>query len=252
MWQIDNIEIRGKYRKDKIQPLYADSEMISSNVNDVFWDVEDPDGIQWQVCKECGYTGCEPGNYASIRMVPYRALDQDSKSSPTHSPLYLITPSFSTILADAETERPKEHFPPDYMYTKGILCLSQEQFCKFARSLKEIAPPLTGAEAARILQWEAPGKCLGQFPKEIALQTDRMVSCSEDNMQQQLNTLSTLLNDLETTKGNCSYRQLHSTDEIISFYIEAKPIIEWRCLVRAHGKVRNLLFEPGIVLEWGY
>ncbi len=256
MWKIDNLEIRGKYQTDKVQALYADSVMICSNVNAIFWDVEDPDGIQWEVCKECGEQLCAPGNYASMRMVPYResrAPGQRSNNSADafeHSALYLIMPSFSSMLADAETSNPYEHCPPSYLDTKGILCLSEEQLCKVARSLKDTIPPLSCAEAARILQWETPAG-LGYFPKPIALQADRIVSCSEDNIQQHLITLSTLLNELETTKDNCSYRPLHSTDEIISFTIKANPIIEWRCLVRSEGKVSKLLVEPGIVLEWG-
>jgi hypothetical protein len=254
VWKIDNLEIRGKYGKDKVLPLYADSEVICSNVNAIFWEVEEPSGIQWEICKECGETYCAPGNYASIRKVPYyenHALDQDNKGILTHPPLYLIMPSFSAILADAETAEPEEHYPPDYLCTKGVLCITEEQVCKVARNLRKTAPHLTCAEAARILQWEAPAKCLGHFPDEIALQADRIVSCSENNMQQQLHSLSTSLNDLETTKDNCSYRPLHSTDEIISFNIKANPVIEWRCLVRSEGKVRSLLVEPGIVLEWG-
>jgi len=157
MWTPDNITARprqmdftssGQSIVD-VTSIYADEELLVNACELIDFGNEP---YQFIVCSHCGYTQCERGNWLTIGTV----LDQ-----------IFFYPSFMDM-EEGKWES-SEYTPPYFTRTKGSIYLFNNAYTELQKNLAELQSveklkKVTSYEIARILQWEAPYRVLGNHP----------------------------------------------------------------------------------------
>jgi hypothetical protein len=119
-------------------------------------DLDDEDPVQVIVCRGCGITGCQPGGRVAIRR-----FGED----------VIWLPAFAEM-ASGEWQM-EEYAPPGFMSERGAVLLRAALLEQLEAEafLARKAAPLSAREAARIVQWEAPGRVLGQVVEDAKLRS---------------------------------------------------------------------------------
>jgi hypothetical protein len=213
-----------------VTQLWADDLEIVNALGFVDWE-DFP--LQLAVCEACGISRCSPGGSVSIRRA---------------GGLVVFLPPF------AEMEENEAEYDPSWVLkSEGALVLKEARY----RELRDLVPgfpseaslpALTGKEAARLLQWEAPGRVLGSFPEPVALDRTRLTACSEGDLRQRLDSLSEVLASLQDLAKEIVLRAAGLEEEAVSLFLNDKGFTQWRTLVETSRGVAAFL-EPGYVIE---
>lgn len=134
--------------------VLAGEEPFTNAANLVEWGA---DPVQLVVCGECAHPGCAQGNYVTIRTVGEGLL--------------LVAPAFE---AAAGALGLAQYGPPALLERQGWL-LDLERVAaplpELVAAAAGLRPP-TAAELARLAQWEAPDRALGEPASAPALGRD--------------------------------------------------------------------------------
>lgn len=193
--------------------------------------------LQFIVCEDCGFVGCQPHGWIELKRV-------DS--------LVLITPAFTRI-SEASEIRPHEYLPPYYLVEKGAIYIEQESYtnrlCKIANFPNfEMLAPLSTWEAAKLFQLEAPCHVLGHISNPIQLNQDIVIASSEGKFIELTKELISLVNRLMTNISPAKLRRVTEHDQVISLYLDIAGIPEWKAL-SYNGSRYFLYLEPGYIIE---
>jgi hypothetical protein len=136
--------------------LHADGTMV---VNAIELAELASSSSQVIVCDSCGTIGCASGNWVVMRRLGFGVV---------------WIPDFERMLVDDFARWRAD--PPEYLQRRGAAlfagsALAQLQSIVPALSV-EAVPRLKSWEAARLLQWEAPGNVLGKFPEDPVLRSE--------------------------------------------------------------------------------
>lgn len=147
------------------QRLLADDVEVANLLSFIDWRADD---VQLLVCKSCGSPGCASGGWVTLRRA---------------GEVVLILPSFGRIATGVVEIQ--EHAPPPYLMDRGIILLDSSAYCSLRAQVSR-APvqselrALTGAEAARVVQWEAPRGVLGRIPDPVAPKRESFLAFEDD------------------------------------------------------------------------
>jgi len=191
---------------------------------------------QYIVCEECGMTHCQPGGW-----VDYRKSGN----------LVLLIPAFKTLREEYDVMG-EEYYPPSYLREKGVGYISEddyktyfEDFPKFPSD--ENIPSLSGWEAAKIYQMEAPIRMLGEIFSNPTLKKDTIIASSEGNYLELIDVLVQLLEELPNNE-TCNLRPITSDERIITLYLDVPDFSEWKALTYT-GEKYSLYLDPGYVFH---
>jgi hypothetical protein len=195
-------------RKDRA--LVADDEVIANAVDLVDFS-ENP--LQAVVCTSCGFSGCEPGGWVALRRI---------------GDAVVWLPDFETM-AEGESAM-TEHAPPRFIGTRGALILRGLPLEWVRTKLSEFPDPrflpaLSGVEAARLLQWEAPGRLLGQFPGVPRVDRSRVIAADSGDTSLRAAEVDRLLS-LYTSSREAVVSTVGA--EPVTFFVDLSGIQEWR------------------------
>ncbi len=189
------------------------------------------------VCTSCGYPGCAPGGWVSVRRLGEFAL---------------IIPAFSRM-AGSEDEL-REYAPPPYLVERGVLLLGQDNYrvlggmVERAPSLSAVAP-LNGRDAARVVQWEAPGGVLGRMPDPVQPRAEEFLAFEGDlGKEGGLQLLDEAIRQLEGTTA-VRLRSLQPQDAPVMAYLDLPRAPGWSPIVRVPGGAR-LRIGAEWILDW--
>ncbi|MEA5462870.1 hypothetical protein [Leptothoe sp. PORK10 BA2] len=191
--------------------------------------------FQFELCETCCYPGCRPQGWVSIRKLGERVL---------------ILPAFETI-ANAANHLRQEYLPPAYLHG-GAVWLEHADYQKVQNlapfpGLDQL-PELSSWEAAKLLQWEAPQKILGDIHSPPQLSADLVIASSEGSFLEQVPIFSALLAQLQQVNSRVIMQTITPSTQIISFYLDLAGIPHWNALVYDGGDYK-LYLGPGSVLE---
>jgi hypothetical protein len=201
----------GQGRYDAIQVL-LDGELFANAVGLSSWDADD---IQVLVCTECGIEHCKPGDWVALRSA---------------GDLKLFIPLFGA--AQTEDER-IEYGPPRVLRRHGAPLLEPPAYGRmreFAEDLPKHAPPITAAEAAHLLSFEAPPSLRIQerTGPEVAR---RLHSAGDFDVSHAVEALYQLINDCSYASRTVSVRPLGSTDRPVTFRVGNATRTGWTPMV---------------------
>ena len=221
--------------KTPVTQLWQGNMCVINALAQVNWSDTAAD-FQFEIC-QCGHVGCADGGWVSLRRA---------------GAIGVILPAFQKI-DQAEPALTDHYAPPDYLRSHGALWF--EPTC-YAEALLETAPApnfdhlpaLTGWEAAKLFQWEAPHQVLGPLHRAPTLPSDSVLASSEGNFLEQVPLLEERLQQLLNASKDAAVRPVTAQHQIISFYLDIAGIPTWKALVY-DGLNYGLYLEPGYVID---
>jgi hypothetical protein len=230
MWIVERLEIVPKtldltssgQGRESTKALVADGVEIANALSRI----EFGEPTQLMVCEACGIIHCSSGGWASFRRLGDGLV---------------FVPAFAEMAEEDSAEG--EHGPPHFMKRNGIpllrgAALAHLRALPYFERVADL-PPLSGTEAARIVQWEAPLALLGRFPGEPRLRREGIAAVNPGDDETTLAEFSRLL-----AAALASGAPVVPTDcEPVTFYLEEqRGLPEWTPLGLAGGE---------LVLAWG-
>jgi hypothetical protein len=210
----------GQGRYDATQIL-LDGEIFSNAAGLTSW--KDP-CIQVLVCESCGIEHCEPGGWVALRSA---------------GPLRLFIPTFSEW---DSAENRMEYAPPRVVAERGAPVFEPPLYAALREripELPEVAQWLSGDEASRLLEFEAPaGLTLTVGAAELSR---RLVAAGDTEVDRAVEALFVAQGELRQWESVAA-RPLSQQDEVVTFCVNDASFTEWRPMV---------LSSDGPRLSWG-
>lgn len=213
-----------------VTQLYFNDVLFCNGIELVEFDVK---RVQFIVCDHCGYAGCSPGNWLTVRKL---------------RDLVIFIPSFESM-EDGEWEM-SEYQAPFQIKKRGAIYLEKNQFKvvqSYLPSLPDIdcLEEIKTREIAQLFQFEAPFRVLGKFPDPILFRKDLYVATTselEDGIISQLEGL------LDTFYRSKSVADFICIKEDISIFLDGTEFIEWKPICTDGSKI-YLKLLPNIGLK---
>ena len=240
MWQLSHPVIKAAdFRfadpdedQTDIFQLWQNDICLINALSCVNWHDTDAD-FQFEICKICGYIGCQPQGWVSMRNM---------------ETMVGILPAFKKIDHAPERLR-QEYLPPAYL-KNGAIWIDQSGYENLRRLIALPGygqlPRLTPWEAAKLIQWEAPHGVLGDIHSVPKLPCDLVTASSEGSFLEQVPVFAEVLQLLASSE-NLVIRPISPQDHIISFYLDMAGIPEWKILV-CDGSDYGIYLEPGYAI----
>ena len=213
-----------------VRQLWEGDICLSNAINLVSWHCGNG---QMTLC-DCGVTGCQSGNWVSLRQAGERVL---------------MVPVFTEI-DDVSLHIHDDYGPPDYLLRWGGLYFERTQYAKLQIGFPQFedVPPVTGWEIAKLYQFEAPAQILGKSDATPRLPQDMVVASSTGSFLEQVPQLEGLLVSLLVSDQPITLRPVSPNDTPITFYLDIAGFPEWPALALTEDGLR-LYLSPGFVIE---
>lgn len=158
-----------------VTQLVADGVVVANATELTSWSGP---SSQVEVCDSCGYEGCAPGGWVSVRQA---------------GDVVVWIPAFGEL---ARGDRDGDELaPPAYLKQRGLPCFAGDVAVALERAVgsRRPFPPLTRRELALAFQWVAPAGILGAFPEQPAIRRSAVLAVSSGDRAAVLDRLDALL-----------------------------------------------------------
>ncbi|PZD73042.1 hypothetical protein C1752_02867 [Acaryochloris thomasi RCC1774] len=241
MWQLSNPTIKrakskfsvSGYPKTSITELWDNDVQIINAVERVNWEDDD---LQFQICA-CGYVGCQPSGWVSIRQTASIAV---------------IIPAFTSI-KEASQDLAADYFPPLYLHKKGAIFTEKDFYTNHLSNIAkfpvfEELRQLTSWETSKLFQWEAPSEVLGHIERKPSLLPDIIMASSDGSFIEQTEHLISLIERLLSSNHTPRLRRRTQQEQVISLYLDMAGFPQWDAL-SFDGAKYSLYLEPDYIIE---
>lgn len=211
--------------------LLADDTQFVNMLRSVEWE---RDLVQVQICDHCGYSGCNPGGYVSVRTLGnYIAL----------------VPSLKAYGDSAGSWGCAEYSVPPFIRRRGALLIRQDDWLRLAADVGLPSPmsfgPLSWGEALVAAQFETteevfskPGTPFETSFRGRLLATDPYLSEQE---------METLMAPQQWGETEAAARLVEPDEAVPITLVLDDPFVQVAPFVRT-GATFGLMFAPGIVI----
>ena len=212
----------------KVTQVYFDKHLFCNGLE--LLEIEDT-SIQFLVCDHCGYAGCSPGNWLSLR----RCDD-----------VIFFIPSF-VDMEEGDSEL-SEYGAPYFIKKEGVIYLSSEQYSELLELIPKLPgiediPELTNHEVALLAQWEAPYRVLGEFPDDIRFKSNLYLATESDLGEEIIDELLGLLSKLLNSKKRAQFNLCSEKNSAI--FLDTSECLQWNPISVENGE-NFIRFEPNI------
>jgi hypothetical protein len=224
MKKVRNIDI------SKRGEIYIDGMLFCNKPDSVDY----RDSFQAIICEDCGYSGCELGNYVSLRKSKgfiYLTIQFEEKQWEY----------------DEWTDGPSNDF---LQYHNGIVCLTELQYERlrgYINTLPEIdkISKFKAHEILCLLQWSAPRCILGKSGSDICFHHELFL-CSSMDDDKAINALNDLISQLKAHREPVEFK---ITEKIpISFYLDDNQFTEWKPIIQINNSFHIVISNDYIVI----
>ncbi|WMS86580.1 hypothetical protein [Pleionea litopenaei] len=212
----------------KVTQIFFDKHLFCNAVE--LLEIEDA-SIQFLVCEHCGYAGCSPGNWLSLRYC---------------GEFIFLIPSF-VDMEEGEWEL-SEYGAPYYVKKEGGIYLSSEQYAELLELIPSLPkkvklPQLTNHEVALLAQWEAPYRVLGEFPEDIAFKSSLYLATESELGEQIIDRALRLLLKLCGSKEPAQIGFCKEKNNAI--FLDTRECLQWNPICEQNGD-SYISFEPDV------
>ncbi len=170
------------------------------------------EGFQLCLCRECGISGCEPAGWVRLRRFGKHLL---------------LVPAFG-LIAEDDGATPN-HRPPNYLTRPSIPAFGRVQYGAAAAIARgwpgfELIPTISSAEAMALGQLQCPDLFGSLEDCALALDRDRFLATSEDDLEAALDLLEGLIDGLDRPGGT---RLVEKPDRVVEYYIDDAELSTW-------------------------
>ncbi len=216
MWQLTSLtkqRTEFNFSEDRksvttVSQLYDHDTQLINAVELIDWVGED---FQFILCEICGNEGCAFGGWVTLKRAGEVAL---------------IMPAFEVIEKYYCTE---QYWPPHYLLERGVIFIEQESYNNTLCNLLPLPgfdsiASLSSWETAKLFQFEAPNRILGNFENSPELHQDILIASSEGNLMKQTTCLTNLVEKLLSKEQSVQLRKSTKSDQVIIFYLDIPGI----------------------------
>ena len=191
-------------------------------------DVE-PTATQVEVCECCGYSHCSSGGWVAFRQIGDHVI---------------WIPAWDEM-AKGEWET-SEYAPPSFLRSKGAPVFGAAAWERL-RALHDEFPAcgdlqwLDSREAARLCQWSAPGRLLGEFPQQPRLRRNLLTAVTEGDLAPEADAVDARLQMHFGAVRPMALMADHVTLKPIEFWLDLPGTPSWTSFAHADKDVHVLL-----------
>ena len=199
-------------------------------------DVE-PAATQVEVCECCGISRCSPGGWVTFRRIG-------------QSVVWL--PAWDEMEKGAWEV--SEYRPPSFLATKGAPMFplaSWERLRALHRALpaSEAIPGINSREIARLCQWTAPGRLLGEYPSEPRVRRDLVIAVTEGDLPTEIRAVDRSLQDHYGALVPTHLTAESAVIEPIEFWLDLPGTPGWKRFAHVEDRVCFLLDEHTVLMH---
>lgn len=222
MWRVQHIELRpvemdfrsSGQGQHSSTAVYADGAQLMNALS--LLDLQATQ-VQVLVCGHCGITNCKPGDWVGLRRLGEGLV---------------LIPSFP----DLSEQSDPEYQPPDVINEKGSAFIGGDalrSLAAHAPAFRELDrwPALTATEFARVMQWEAPTRILGEFPAPPQLRREFVIALDPGEQAETMAALDHLLARAFASNEPVALER----GEPVTFYLDLPGYVEWVPMALDHG-----------------
>lgn len=186
---------------------------------------------QVEVCERCGYSHCAPGGW-----VAFRRMGQSVVWLPAWEEM------------EQGAWEASEYRPPSFLRTKGVPVFSRTCWERL-RTLHgglpccEEVPRINSREAARVCQWAAPARVLGEYPSVPRVRCDLVLAATDGDLATELSAVDQCLQD---HYGAMDPMELAPEDVVVrpvEFWLDLPGTPGWKSFARVEDQVCIVLHE---------
>ena len=187
-------------------------------------DVE-PTATQVEVCKCCGFPHCSSGGWVAFRRIGDRVV---------------WIPAWDRMESGAWEQA--EYRPPSFLGTKGAPVFGSATWQQL-RTVHGSLPPceelpwLNSRETARLCQWSAPGRVLGEYPAEPRLRRDLLIAVTDGDVPAEASDIDMCLQTHFRTVQPMTLVPGHAEVRPIEFWLDLPGTPGWTSFGHVGGNV---------------
>ena len=242
MWCVENIELvsveldlstSGQGRQTATAVMCGGVRLFNAIQ---FVDVE-PLATQVEVCECCGIAHCSHGNWVTFRRI---------------GPSVVWLPAWEVMERGAWEE--SEYRPPSYFATKGAPIFGRsiwDQLRKLHEGLPacDTLPCINSREVARLSQWSAPNRVLGEFPSEPHLCRDLIIAVTEGDISTELSAVNHSLQNHFRNLDPMKLTSLSATFRPVEFWLDLPGTPAWKIFANVESQMCFLLNETMAIIR---
>lgn len=185
----------------------------------------EPGPVQVEVCECCGCPDCKPGGCVALRRIGDHVV---------------WVPAWEEMAKGAWEE--SWYQPPAFLSARGAPVFGPriwEQLralCAEFPGWNELIE-LDSREAARLLQWTAPGRVLGAWPAEPRLDRELVLAVTEGDLAAEIEAFESCLRELFDNPRAMEFTGKDSPPKPIEFWLELPGTPGWKALARVEGRL---------------
>jgi len=194
-----------------------------------------PAATQVEVCECCGFSHCSPGGWVTFRRIGQNVV---------------WLPAWEEMEKGAWEG--SEYRPPTFLATKGAPVFGRATWERL-RALHEGLPAceeipgINSREVARLCQWTAPGRVLGEYPAVPRVRRDLVIAVTDGDLSAEIGAVDQILQEHYGASAPMHLIE-NAAAKPIEFWLDLQGTPAWKCFAHVENHVCCLLNEAAALV----